>query len=218
MERKRRISSPLSTFCYGSKTAMREQFRPGVVPWRQLNCEALSGNIRCACALSLAVHTIAVYAWSAYSAPWLVYSWFGWATTVLRVTPQATPLDWYLQHLAMVSFVPVVAGGYIGSRYVTPKTATGAWLLPTLVLGYELLRFQPIHSVLLGSSMSAFQYYFEIIQQMPIGKTNLFVLTRLLGQLRVTAPFYSGIAYSLGACACEARLFEKLFGSGKLAA
>jgi hypothetical protein len=62
--------------------------------------------------------------------------------------------------------------------------------------------------------MSAFSYFFDIQTSMPTMKD--FAANdpvRALAQIIVTAPFYAGIGYSLGALAAKRTLLKRLFGS-----
>jgi hypothetical protein len=83
-----------------------------------------------------------------------------------------------------------------------------------LVLAYKMLRYQAPSSVLIGTSMSAFRYFFDIQTSMPtIANPTATDPFRALAQIIITAPFYAGVAYSLGALASKRKLLESLFGS-----
>jgi hypothetical protein len=66
------------------------------------------------------------------------------------------------------------------------------------------------------NSMSAFRYFFEIQPVMPTFAT-LFTtdVVRIAAQMMVTAPFYAGIAYSLGAIVARHQILVKLFSFEK---
>jgi hypothetical protein len=149
------------------------------------------------------IHTVAVYACALYISPWLVGRWFTWAVPILHISVTTKHLDWYLQHLEIVTIVPALIVGYVGyasTGFVSPAAAVWVWTVPALVLIYRMLQFDAPHSVLIGSSMSAFRYYFDIMKVMPT-RDNFLVTNpaRVLAQEFVTAPFYAGTAYSLGA-------------------
>jgi hypothetical protein len=60
--------------------------------------------------------------------------------------------------------------------------------------------------------MLALKYFFVIEPEMP-GLSNLFASDpkRVLEQMNVTAPFYAGIAYTVGALAAKYDVLHKLF-------
>ena len=64
--------------------------------------------------------------------------------------------------------------------------------------------------------MSAIKYFFDIQEVMPT-MSNLFASDsiRVVEQMTVTAPFYAGIAYSLGALGSKHQLLKKLFTAEK---
>jgi uncharacterized membrane-anchored protein YitT (DUF2179 family) len=165
-------------------------------------------------AVLFGAHTIAAYCCAWYVAPWLVFFWFVRILPILGISAQKPYMDWYLQHLALMTVSVDLVAGYVAARFISARAALWVWAIPVLVMGYKMLVFESSHSVLIGNSMSAFRYYFEIVPELP-QKTNLFVLTRLLRQLAVTAPFYSGVGYGLGALAVERRVFERLLGPKK---
>jgi hypothetical protein len=140
------------------------------------------------------------------------------------------PRDWYLQHLELITIVPALVVGYFNVfRFAhmwlgEPKEgnqsgnmALWSCALPSLVLCYKLLTYRTPASVLYDrsvyeSSMLALKYFFVIQPEMP-GLSNLSVSDpkRVLEQMTVTAPFYAGIAYSVGALAVKYDFLRKLF-------
>lgn len=153
--------------------------------------------------VSFAIHTLAAYACALYVSPWLVGRWFNWAVPIMHISLTTKQLDWYLQHLEIVTIIPALIVGYVSYAVTSPVSPTAAvwvWIVPALVLTYRMLQFHSPHSVLIGSSMSALRYYFDIMKVMPT-RENFLVTdpARVLAQEFVTAPFYSGAAYSLGA-------------------
>lgn len=172
--------------------------------------EALVGRLG-----AFGLHTLAVYVCAVHLSPWLVGRWFAWGAHVLQISVATLPGDWYLQHLALASIVPAVLAGYIAARQ-PGSVATWAWGIPTLVLAYGMLRYHATSSVLIGSSMSAARYYFDIEQTMPtMMNPTASDPVRVLAQMTVTASFYAGVAYSLGAWSAKRKLITKLFGFAK---
>src|SRR5450432_3449650 len=158
----------------------------------------------------------------------LVSRWFAWIATNLQISNHARPGDWYLQHLEWVTIVPALVAGYINVGRFLPATvgrpinenrsssaAVWVWSVPTLILIYKMLQYNPPSSVLFDNSMSAFRY-FEIQPVMPTFAT-LFTtdVVRVADQMMVTAPFYAGIAYSLGALFARHQILVKLFSFEK---
>jgi hypothetical protein len=144
---------------------------------------------------------------------WLVGCWFAWILPLTGRTSSAGFMDYsdyYLQHLELLSILPAMAVGYICCRYL-PKLATWAWILPTLILSYKLLTFtDPQASVFSSSPLSRFSYYFLILHLTPTftdlrGSDPI----RLVQQMTVVAPFYSGVAYSIGALLEDHKMLER---------
>jgi hypothetical protein len=177
------------------------------------------------------IQTLLVYASAVHLSPWLVYHWFGWIAPILRISISIPATDWYLQHLELVTTSPAAIVGYISITRFHPFTvgsligknqvdsiAVWAWVVPSIVLGYKmLLLYHAPTSVLYPTSVSAaIKYFFDIQTVMPT-RENLFTIDpeRVLTQMTITAPFYSGVAYSFGAWASKHRLLVKVFGSGK---
>jgi hypothetical protein len=121
--------------------------------------------------------------------------------------------DYYLQHLELVSIVPALALGYVVSLYF-PKLAIWAWVLPTVILVYKLLTFtDPSSSVLFSNPWSRFSYFFVIERAMPVFEPGFGGVDpiRVAQQMSVVAPFYSGLAYSIGALAARLNLPQRIF-------
>src|SRR5258708_5709214 len=88
-----------------------------------------------------------------------------------------------------------------------------AWVLPTVIISYKLFTFTDPHPSVLAAAnpWSRFSYYFAIERFMP----TLYDLrgsdpARVVEQITVVAPFYSGIAYSMGAVAQKHDLVERI--------
>ena len=171
------------------------------------------------------LNTVLVYACAIHLSPMLVGRWFAWVLPILGIHSSVTPANWYLRHLELVTIVPAFIAGYIDVARFLPATiakriatwrsgsaASSVWLIPTLFLVWGMLNFHAPSSVLYGSSMSAFGYYFNIQHVMPT-LANLLASdpVRMRSQMFVTAPFFAGIAFSIGASVWKHRLLARLF-------
>ncbi len=161
---------------------------------------------------AFALHTFAVYFIALHAAPWMIGRWFAWFAPVLHLSTSTPPADWALQHIALVVIVPSVLAGYVTVRQ-SFTLAPWAWAVPTGVLIYKMLVVQDTNrSVLTGTSVSVFKYYFDIQQVMPTFSNPLASdPVRVLAQLAITAPFYAGVAYAIGALIAKYKLPQKLF-------
>jgi len=172
---------------------------------------------------AFALHTLLVYVFALHISPILVGRWFAWVATQFQASVR--PRDWYLQHLELATILPALAAGYINVVRFIPTiiggqvkearrepAATWVWVLPALVLAYRMAQYRPQSSVLVASSMSALRYFFEIEREMP-RFTNVLIgdPVRVWAQMSVTAPFYAGMAYSLGALSSKHQILKKLF-------
>lgn len=156
------------------------------------------------------LHTIAVYVCAVHLSPWLVSRWFAWGAPLLQVPTVTPPGDWYLQHMELASIIPAALIGYIVARRAE-SVATWTWGIPALALVYSMLRYQAPSSVLIGTSLSTLKYFFDIQTPMPtIANPTASDPVRALAQILITAPFYAGLAYSLGAQIAKRRLIKKL--------
>ncbi len=157
------------------------------------------------------LHTLAVYVCAVHFFPWLIGLWFAWVAPVLQISIDTPPGDWYLRHLEVTSIVPALLVGYVTARR-PDSVATWAWGIPVLVLAYKMMRYRSPSSVLIGTSMSAFRYFFDIQTSMPtMMNPTASDPVRALAQITITAPFYTGVAYSFGAFVLKRRLLTKLF-------
>jgi hypothetical protein len=184
--------------------------------------------------VAFGLHTVVVYTSAVHLSPWMVFHWFGWVAPILQISIGMPATDWYLQHLETVTVVPAVILGYFNVTRFFPLTirnyigevpfdsvAVWAWSVPALVLGCKMLLYHAPSSVLYATSlyatsMSAIKYFLDIQKVMPT-TSNPFASdpVRVLEQMTVTAPFYAGITYSLGALVSKHRLLIKLFASEK---
>ncbi len=179
--------------------------------------------------VAFALDTVIVYILAMRVSGALVSVWFAWAPRLFQISTTVRPGDWYLQHLELITIIPALAAGYIDIVRTVPALLGGpikerrstsaaiwAWAIPTAILIYKMLEYQPVSSVLVGNQTTAFRYFFEIRREMPTFATLRYSdPVRYLRQLTVTAPFYAGVAYSLGAFAHRYQILVKLFSFEK---
>ena len=176
----------------------------------------------------LAVHTLVVYALAVEVSPMLVGRWFAWVLPAFQYHNTSAPRDWFLQHLELATIVPALIAGYVNLARFLPAVVGGqvkgakrepaaewVWLVPTFVLAYKMSQYHASSSVLSVGSDSAFKYFFEIERQMPrladiLSGNRAVDPARVLAQMLVTAPFYAGIAYTVGALASKYRIIRRL--------
>ena len=161
-----------------------------------------------------AFHTTAAAVCGIHLGPWLLSRWFVWILPLAGISTGAPTGNDYLQHFELASIVPACVIGYLLVRYF-PRLALWAWILPTGVLLYKLLTFtEPYASVIAPHSSTRLSYFFVIQRSMPtftVGFGGVDPI-RVAQQMFVVAPFYAGVAYSVGALAASHNLLEKLFG------
>jgi hypothetical protein len=148
--------------------------------------------------------------------PWLLSRWFVWILPLVGSSPSTPRADYWLQHLEVVSIIPALVLGVVIARHFE-KLATWAWAVPTIILSYKLLTFTDSNASVLASadSWSRFSYYFVIQQHMPTF-SNLGLSgdpVRVAHQTAVTIPFYSGIAYSIGALLTKYKAIDRIASS-----
>lgn len=169
----------------------------------------------------LALHTTAVGLCTMYFNLWLAGYFARWIMPLLSETAPSRGLDFYLQHFEIANILPALLVGW-AVAHKSPKLSTWAWLVPTLVILYKLLTFvDPNISVLSsGVQWKRFSYYFDIQRVAPTIRftRHSFQLigpdpARGLEQIDVVAPFYCGIAYSLGAFATKRMWLQRIWES-----
>jgi hypothetical protein len=174
---------------------------------------------------AFALHTAIVYTCALQFSMFLVGRWFAWVAPILQISSGVPPADWYLQHFELVIIVPALLAGYINVARFVPaivgrpvwdsrfdSAISWAWSVPAAVLLYRMLQYHAPSSVLFGSSMTAMKYFFDIQKVMPTWANPLASdPTRVAAQMFVTAPFYAGVAYSLGALVSKHELLIKVF-------
>ncbi len=165
---------------------------------------------------SFALHTTAATVCGIFFGPWLFSRWFVWILPLFGGSG-ASRADYWLQHLELVSILPALVLGVVIARYFE-KFAAWAWVVPTIILAYKLLTFAGATASVLVSadSWSRFSYYFVIQQHMPIFSQKFGLSgdpVRVAEQIDVTVPFYSGIAYSVGALSTKYKAIERVVAS-----
>jgi hypothetical protein len=154
----------------------------------------------------------------------LVFHWFRWVAPIFSVSTSVSPPDWYLQHFELMTVLPALLIGYVNIARFLPDAqrtlmhegrhsiATWAWVLSTLVLAYRMLEFRAPGSVLRASSMTALKYFFDIQTVAPTFQNPLASdPIRVWAQFSFTAPFYAGVAYSLGTLGSKHQFADKTF-------
>jgi hypothetical protein len=176
-------------------------------------------------AADFVLHTLIVYYCALRLSPWLVFHWFGWIAPILQTSISIPATDWYLQHFELATILPAVVIGYVNVVRFSPATvrsylhegrsgsiAPWAWSVPTVVLLFRMLMYHAPPSVLFGTPLTAVRYFFDIQKVMPTFSNPLASdPVRVWAQMSITAPFYSGVAYSMGALASKYQLLTKLF-------
>lgn len=159
-----------------------------------------------------ALHTTAAAVCGIHLGPWLLNCWFFLVLPLAGLTRTPTGND-YLQHFEVASVVPAFVVGYVLSLYFR-RRGTWAWIVPAVVLLYKLLTFvDPYASVLVPHVSTRFSYFFIIQRIAPTFAPGFggVDVVRVAEQMFVIAPFYSGLAYSIGALAVRHSLLTQFF-------
>lgn len=163
---------------------------------------------------AFALHTAAAAICGVHLGPWLLSRWYVWILPLTGTTSHIPTGNDHLQNFELVSIVPALVVGYLVARRFG-RFAAYAWILPTVVLAYKLLTFtEPYTSVLAASSsMTRFEYFFVIQRRIPMFAPGFGGVDpiRVALQMLVVAPFYSGLAYSIGALAGKHALLDQIF-------
>jgi hypothetical protein len=165
---------------------------------------------------SFALHTTAAAICGVHLGPWLLSRWYVWVLPLLGMSSRTpTGNDW-LQNFELTSIVPAFFVGYLlATRF--RRLATSAWILPTFILAYEILKYTEPHVSVLAlapHSSTRFQYFFVIQRTMPTFTPGFGGVDpiRVALQISAVAPFYSCIAYTAGATAATHNLLKRIFG------
>lgn len=163
---------------------------------------------------SFAFHTTAAAVCGIHVGPWSLSRWFVWVLPLIGISSGTPRADYWLQHLELVSVIPALVAGFVVSRYFE-ELSSWAWAVPTIILAYKLLIFTDAHASVLASAdpWSRFSYYFVIQQHMPTFSNFWYGVSdpvRVTEQMTVTVPFYSGVAYSVGALFRESNVIDRI--------
>ena len=141
---------------------------------------------------------------------WLVVG-FHWVLPLTGKSPQGFATDYYLQHLELANILAGLVVAYVICGKFQ-RLGVWAWAVPTVVMSYKLFTFTDPHASVLTAATpwSRFSYYFVIERFGP----TLYDLrgsdpARVIEQITVVAPFYSAIAYSVGALAKKHQVVER---------
>lgn len=125
----------------------------------------------------------------------------------IQVPTRSSGFEFIYNHLLFFSAVPAFASGLANARF-KHRVAQFVWVVPAIVLAYKLFSFPVKASLLEAHSWPSLHEYFAGGFSIPDPNGwNEFVrmitwnpdLARASGQLRFTAPFYAGLAYSFAA-------------------
>jgi hypothetical protein len=156
-----------------------------------------------------ALQTSAAALCATYLNLWLAGRIVHWVLPLIGASAPHNAIYFYMQHFELANAIPAFVLGYIISRKF-PEFGSWAWLLPTLVILHKLITYaEPNVSVFAVSHpWHRFSYYFVIARPrfnfLPSG------LDRLFEQIRVVAPFYSSLAYSVGAVAMKTNALQRV--------
>jgi hypothetical protein len=153
--------------------------------------------------LWLALHFAVVYLLVNLCTPWLAGWTQGRLLPWLRCPTEMSSFQFLFSHLLLFSILPAFTAALLNLK-IRDKTAQLAWTLPAAILAYRLVTFP---SSVLHQHPSALYYFFASNFAIPEFKNwvdlqNLLSnpdMKRGMAQLKYTAPFYAGVAYSLGA-------------------
>jgi len=161
-----------------------------------------------------ALHTAAAAICGIHLGPWLLSRWYVWILPLTGRSSHMPTGNDHLQNFELVSIFPAILVGYLLSRRFG-RFAAYAWILPTVVLVYKLLTFTEPHVSVFASSspMTRFEYFFVIQRTIPTFAPGFGGVDpiRVAQQMTVVAPFYAGLAYSVGALAGKRHLLDGVF-------
>jgi hypothetical protein len=150
-------------------------------------------------------HLAVVYLVVNWVTSWLA-GWFqGFLLPALVWPKSESQFQFLFSHVFAFSFVPAFLISLANVRFKQNVVAY-VWLVPTMILSYKLLTFTT-PSVLQNHASSAFHQYFGGGFSIPEYRNwqEFWSITassadmeRGLAQMRFTAPFYAGLAYSIG--------------------
>lgn len=122
------------------------------------------------------------------------------------MTVRARSFQFFFNHIFALSFVPSFAAGLVNARF-KHKAAWFVWIVPAVILAYKLVTFTAPSVFHSGSESARHQYFaggFSIADYHNwrefwalVGSSS--DMSRGVAQVRITAPFYAGVGYSLAA-------------------
>jgi len=151
-------------------------------------------------------HLGLVYVIATTCVPWLGEWARGEVLPFFHHKSASGSFEFLFSHLLLLSVIV----GFVTSLLNTAfrhKAAQYVWIVPTVLLAYELVTFSPMRSVLQNESSALHQYFGSDFHVAEFQSWNDFWakasanydMKRGLAQLRFTCPFYVAWAYSLGA-------------------
>lgn len=160
------------------------------------------------------LHLAVIYAITAFWTP----RFASWTRTYLlphlNQPTSSSSFQFLFSHIFEFSFVPAAIAGLANAKW-KHKAAQYVWLVPAVILAYELVTFpRPARSVLDSTSSNSsyvsavFHQYFgggfmisdyhDLAEFVRMVRLNPDMM-RGMTQLEVTAPFYAGVGYCLAA-------------------
>jgi len=154
------------------------------------------------------VHLTAVYVIVNFCTPWLAGWTRGRLLPFLGHPTSSGGLEFLFTHIFAFSFFPALLAGMNNEKF-KHRAAEFVWLVPTAILTYKVLTFTSTTLVFAqNGSWPAFHHYFGggfLIPHTNNWKDFWTVVgsngdaPRGMDQLKFTAPFYAGVAYSVAA-------------------
>jgi len=180
--------------------------RAFVLPIQRPRAQGIKG------VLHFLLHLAAAYALAIVISPLLTGIIYRHFRSILHA--QATPeSQFYFSNILVAAVLPALLAGYLNSKY-RHTAALWVWTVPALILLFKLLTF-PSSTVLDSRWSEALAYYFSPNWSVPRSAQDAFSrdhfgMRVFIAQADFSAPFYSGIGYSLGTCAGIRRLVRRL--------
>jgi hypothetical protein len=151
------------------------------------------------------LHLAGVYVIAEHVTPWLSGWTAGRLLPLFQYRTASGPFQFLFSHLFVFSTIPAFLFGLLNARF-KHKAPEFVWCVPACILAYKFLTFHA-SSVFANQFSGAFHQYFGNEFFIPGGSWRSPTLSveewgspdilRGLAQLRFTAPFYAGIAYSV---------------------
>lgn len=150
------------------------------------------------------VHLAVVYGIAIYLTPWVAAWTRGTLLPLLRQPTSSGRFEFFFSHILAFSFIPALLAGFANARFKN-KAAEFVFLVPVVILAYKFVTF-PAPSLFQSQFVAAFHQYFGGGFAIPefrdwhefwtiMGSNS--EMMRGVTQAHFTAPFYSGVGYSL---------------------